>query len=86
MQDCRSAQPTVGKQHFVPERMMIGGNGYFRRDASQIAIPASIFCSQQERYKTRSRFANIQAELTGQIVTKGGGPHFRDGQSAGGNH
>lgn len=35
---------------------------------------ASIYCPQHEWHKARSRFTNIHAKLTRQIVTKGSGP------------
>lgn len=72
LQDGRTAQSSMGDQHFLPEGLMVRGNLDFRGDSGQIAITLAVFCAHHKRDKRGPGFADLHAELAGEVIPQRG--------------
>src|SRR6266496_5305245 len=86
LQDGGAADPSVGEEHLFLEGLLtaFGRRNDFAGNSGQTAPPFAVQFAKDERDERRARRVNGQAELPGQVITKGGRADFRNRESAGG--
>jgi hypothetical protein len=80
-----SAKAAMSEKHFFAKRLFCGGGDDFGRDAGELGITTMIRAIEDEGNESGTRGNDFVAELTSEVVTKGRGSHFGDGEAASGN-
>src|SRR5579872_561682 len=57
-------------QHLLAELLIVAGSDHFRSDTAQIAVSRLVFGSEHKRHEARPWLANIESELTREIVAE----------------
>ena len=86
LENGRAAEPTMSKKHFLAEGIFAGsGSDDFGGDTGKLGVVALIGAIENERNQSGARRNDFQAELASEVVAKGGGAHFGDGEATGGD-
>lgn len=86
LKDRGTAEATMSEEHLFAEGDFSGRGNDFGGDTGEIGVALLIGAIENKRNEGGSRGNKGMAELAGEVVTEGGGAHFRNGEAAGGNN
>src|SRR5580692_680176 len=86
LQDCGAAQAAMRDQHLFAEPLSVTRGDDFGGNAGQVAVAGAVVCFEYEWNESRSRLADFEIKLPGEVVAKRGCADFWNRQAAGRTH
>ncbi len=85
MKNGRAAESAMSEEHFFAERLVRGGGDDVGGNAGEFGVAVTVGTLEDEGDEGGTGGDEFVAELAGEIIAEGGGTHFGDGESAGGD-